>query len=82
MEKESEIQLLESLDQLEVCFSESVSHIVQYTSCSMFFVKKVVMHAGTTSLLEAILFCTLVPLILAKLSKPCSSLCHQTRPSV
>ena len=30
MEKESEIQLLESLDQLEVSFSESVSYTIVF----------------------------------------------------
>lgn len=33
MEKESEIQLLESLDQLEVCFSESVSNFGIFVFC-------------------------------------------------
>lgn len=65
MEKESEIQLLESLDQLEVCFSESVSHIVQYTSCSMFSVNKSCYACRYDFTSEGyILFCTLVPLIL------------------
>lgn len=35
MEKESEIQLLEALDQLEVCFSECVSKSFIYASCGV-----------------------------------------------
>lgn len=35
MEKESEIQLLEALDQLEVCFSECVSQCFIYASCGV-----------------------------------------------
>lgn len=51
MEKESEIQLLEALDQLEVCFSECVSASFMLHLCFM-LCGNIVIQKRATSLLK------------------------------
>ena len=52
MEKESEIQLLEALDQLEVCFSECVSQFFSYASGCVIILIQCTCQMRTTSLLK------------------------------